>query len=57
LPSENPDIAEELKQASESSQSNRLNWLMPCAVTLGLACFLIVAYRGGKTAEFIYFAF
>jgi alginate O-acetyltransferase complex protein AlgI len=55
---ENEDFRQALKAPQlEHPATKRLNWLLPSAITLGLACLLITAYRGGKTAEFIYFAF
>ena len=64
LASENPEFAQKLDQAQGQAHASgpalvqlRLNWLTPYAVTIGLVCLLIAAYRGNRTAEFIYFAF
>ncbi|MEX2451851.1 MAG: MBOAT family protein, partial [Rhodospirillales bacterium] len=62
LPPDNPEIAGALEKArlktmEPSRLEPRRDWLMSCAITIGLVCLLIAAYRGGDTSEFIYFAF
>lgn len=59
LPPSNAEFAQQLEKSvqDEQARGQRLGWLIPSTVTLGIVCLLIVAYRGGDTAEFIYFAF